>query len=204
MSASQNPADTLWQQYGALFHRFDDLTLARWLVQTLAHFNGGLWRYSHPLVGAYKLAAQAGHQRQIWLKRLASFPHPFAQSDCCRAPFLPLVTRDVVESGLICIHCNETALPFSELPESLQTALKNWSEPYAQFHRVAHWGEEEKAATGNFEDALDAAADKAIKLLKQAAIDVFPKLLEVYPAVIWEDHDECLEIRPEDLVTEDQ
>ena len=27
-----------------------------------------------------------------------------------------------------------------------------------------------------------------------------PPLLEVYPAVIWEDQDECLEVRPEDVV----
>jgi hypothetical protein len=27
-----------------------------------------------------------------------------------------------------------------------------------------------------------------------------PPLLEFYPAVIWEDQDECLEVRPEDVV----
>jgi hypothetical protein len=27
-----------------------------------------------------------------------------------------------------------------------------------------------------------------------------PPLLETYPAVIWEDQDECLEVRPEDVV----
>jgi hypothetical protein len=27
-----------------------------------------------------------------------------------------------------------------------------------------------------------------------------PKLLDFYPAVIWEDQDECLEVRPEDIM----
>jgi hypothetical protein len=26
------------------------------------------------------------------------------------------------------------------------------------------------------------------------------KLLDVYPTVIWEDQDECLEVRPEDIL----
>lgn len=201
MSNSQNPADRLWQQYGALFQRFDDLTLARWLVQTLAHFNGGLWRYSHPLVGAYKLAAQTGHQRQVWLKRLVDFPNPFTTAECCRSPFFPLVTRDVVESGLICMHCNETALTWSEIPSDIQPLLERWSKDYSQIHRVAHLEGAERAAVGNFDDALDDAADQAAKSLKKAVADVFPTLLDVYPAVVWEDHDECLEVRPEDVVT---
>jgi hypothetical protein len=25
------------------------------------------------------------------------------------------------------------------------------------------------------------------------------KLLDHYPAIVWEDHDECLEVRPEDV-----
>ncbi len=117
MSSPENPTDRLWGHYSALFQRFDDLTLARWLVQTLGHFNGGIWRYSHPLVGAYKLAAQTGHQRQIWLKRLVDIPNPFPLAECCRSPLFPLITRDVVESGLICMNCNETALPLADLPE---------------------------------------------------------------------------------------
>lgn len=200
MSAPENPADHLWRQYGDMFQRFDDLTLARWLVQTLGHFNGGLWRYSHPLVGAYKLAAQTGHQRQIWLKRLVDFPNPFTTAECCRSPLLPLVTRDVVESGLICMHCNETALPLTELPEELQSPLKQWSKGYGKIHRVAHLEGTERESIENYDEALDDAAERAAELLKQAVSRVFPRLLEVFPTVVWEDHDECLEVRPEDLV----
>ena len=44
------------------------------------------------------------------------------------------------------------------------------------------------------------AAQDAEKLLVEAATELMPPLLEVYPAVIWEDQDECLEVRPEDVV----
>ena len=199
MSSPENPADRLWGHYSVLFQRFDDLTLARWLVQTLGHFNGGIWRYSHPLVGAYKLAAQTGHQRQIWLKRLVDIPNPFPLAECCRSPLFPLITRDVVESGLICMNCNETALPLADLPEDLQERLKSWSNEYSEIHRVAHLEGAAKVAVGNFDDALDEAADRAVESLQKAADDLFPKLLDFYPALVWEDHDECLEVRPEDI-----
>src|SRR6185369_16236310 len=105
---SDSPLDTLWKEYGRVFADFDDLTLARWLAQTLGQLEGKSWRLSHPLVGAYRLAAQLGHDRQIWFKRLATPPAAYVESSCCRAPLLPLLTRDVRESGLICQHCNET------------------------------------------------------------------------------------------------
>ncbi len=80
--------DNLFKEYSAVFEEFDDLTLARWLAQTLGQLRGRVWRFSHPLVGAYRLAAEIGHRRQIWLKRLASVPQSFSDSPCCRAPSL--------------------------------------------------------------------------------------------------------------------
>lgn len=204
MSSSSNPGDRLWSQYGVLFQRFDDLSLARWLVQTLGHLNGGLWPYSHPLVGAYKLAAQAAGQRQIWLQRLVDIPAPFLVADCCRSPLLPLATRDVAESGLICMHCNETALSLDDLPRELRAGLAEWAKEYASLHRVAHLEGAEKAAVGDHDRALDDAAEKAIVSLQRAREEVFPALLDHFPAVIWEDHDDCLEVRPEDLVAADE
>src|ERR1035437_6976569 len=65
---SDSPLDSLWQEYGRTFRDWDDLTLARWLAQTLGQFEGRAWRLSHPLVGAYRLpphnqgAAPAGGQ----------------------------------------------------------------------------------------------------------------------------------------------
>src|SRR5665213_3619336 len=131
--------DQVWQEYVGGFEEFDDLTLARWVAQTLAQMQGRVWRYSHPLIGAYRLAAEAGHPRQIWLKRLASTPSGFPDSPCCRAPTLPLFTRDIVSSGLICEHCSETLAPFEELPADLQADVRKWSDEYAPVHAVAHW-----------------------------------------------------------------
>src|SRR5438874_11757091 len=79
------PLDLLWKEYSAVFREFDDLTLARWLAQTLGQLEGKAWRLSHPLLGAYRLGAQLGHERQIWFKRLATPPAAYPESTCCRA-----------------------------------------------------------------------------------------------------------------------
>ena len=94
---ADSPLDLLWKEYSLGFRDLDDLTLARWLAQTLGQLAGRAWRLSHPLLGAYRLAAQLGHERQIWLKRLVATPHAYSESPCCRAPMLPLLTRDVHE-----------------------------------------------------------------------------------------------------------
>lgn len=196
---SDAPLDRLWHEYGRVFEGFDDLTLARWLAQTLGQIEGRAWRFSHPLLGAYRLAAQVGHERQIWHKRLASPPRNYTFALCCRAPLLPLLTRDVLESGLVCQHCNGSAVPFDEIPGELQSQLRNWAEEYAAIHAVAHWDDKQRKRTGNYDRAYEDAALKAEKLLSFAGHTITPHLLEHFPAVIWEDQDECLEVRPEDL-----
>src|SRR5437867_12886058 len=95
----ESPLDKLWQEYGRVFRDWDDLTLARWLAQTLGQLEGRAWRLSHPLVGAYRLAAKIGHDRGIWHKRMATPPAAYAESACCRAPMLSLLTRDVRADG---------------------------------------------------------------------------------------------------------
>lgn len=196
---SDSPVDLLWDEYGKIFEDFDDLTLARWMSQTLGQLEGRLWRMSHPLVSAYRLAAQIGHERQVWLKRLANAPMAYREAECCRAPLLPVFTRDVIESGLICQHCGGTAVPFEEIPTPMRGALKKWAEEYADIHDVAHWDDRQRKQSGNYERALDDAATKAEKLLAKAARTQLPKLLEHLPALVWEDQDECLDIRPEDI-----
>src|SRR5437867_3587080 len=88
---ADSPFDLLWNEYSLAFREFDDLTLARWMAQTLGQLEGKAWRLTHPLLGAYRLAAQLAHERQIWLKRLATPPAAYADSPCCRAPMLPLL-----------------------------------------------------------------------------------------------------------------
>jgi hypothetical protein len=196
---SNSPIDRLWDEYADTFEAFDDLTLARWLAQTLGQLEGKAWRMSHPLVGAYRLGAQVGHQRGIWLKRLATPPAAYPEAPCCRAPVLPLVTRDVRDSGLICQHCNESLVPFDEIPATVRQELDLWAQQYAPVHSVAHWEDRQRKSSGNYDRAYDNAAKEAERLLANAGREVIPQLLDFYPAVIWEDQDECLDVRPEDV-----
>lgn len=197
---SDSPVERLWQDYGRIFRDFDDLTLARWMSQTLGQLEGRLWRMSHPLVGAYRLAAQIGHERQVWLKRLANAPMAYREAECCRAPLLPLFTRDLLDSGLVCQHCGSTAVAFDDFPSALKAPLRKWAEEYAEIHEVAHWDDRQRKQSGNYDRALDAAAAKAEKLLARVAKNQLTKLLEHFPALVWEDQDECLDVRPEDIV----
>jgi len=200
MSSEQNtPLDRLWKGYAEVFRDFDDLTLARWMAQTLGQLRGRVWRQSHPLVGTYRLAAETGHERGIWLKRLVSVPAGYLESPCCRAPLLPLFTRDAVESGLVCEHCGGTAVDFNDLEPRLAAAIKNWADRYGPIHQVAHWDDQARKRAPNYDDALDDAAEKAEQLLAEAATTIVPRFLDFCPAVVWEDHDECLEVRPEDI-----
>jgi hypothetical protein len=197
---SDAPLDRLWQEYEALFGDFDDLMLARWMAQTLGQLAGRAWRLSHPLVGAYRLAANHAHNRQIWHKRLATPPGAYQEAPCCRAPLLPLLTRDVNESGLVCQHCGDSAVPFAEIPPDLQDELRRWAEEYATHHNVAHWDEQQRKDCVDYDVELENAATAVEELLQEAGRQLAPKLLDAFPAVIWEDQDECLEVRPEDIL----
>jgi hypothetical protein len=196
---SESPLDRLWSGYSEIFREFDDLTLARWMSQTLGQLEGRVWRLSHPLLGAYRLAAQVAHERQVWLQRLATPPAAYTEAPCCRAPLLPLFTRDVLESGLVCQHCTGTAVPFEELPDELQNAVRRWTEEYSPVHAVAHWEDRQRKGAGDYDRALDQAATEAERLLAMVSRDILPKFLEHFPAMVWEDQDECLEVRPEDI-----
>jgi hypothetical protein len=194
------PLDLLWKEYSLVFREFDDLTLARWLAQTLGQIQGKAWRLSHPLIGAYRLAAQLGHERQIWFKRFVTPPAGYTESHCCRAPMLPLLTRDLRDTGLICQHCNDTLVPFDEIPAPLRNDLDGWAAQYAPVHAVAHWDDRQRKSAGNYDHACEQAAKETEALLARAGSQLVPKLLEYYPAVVWEDQDECLEVRPEDVL----
>jgi len=183
-----------------VFREFDDMTLARWMSQTLGQLHGRVWRFSHPLLGSYRLAAQVAHERQVWLKRLANSPAAYREAPCCRAPLLPLFTRDILESGLVCQHCAATAVPFEDLPDPLREAVRSWADEYAPVHAVAHWEDRQRKSVGDYDAAFEQAADDAEKLLVKAGRELLPSFLDFYPTIVWEDQDECLEVRPEDLV----
>jgi hypothetical protein len=195
-----NSFDQLWQEYSAAFRAFDDLTLARWSCQTLGQLQERAWRFSHPLVGSYRLAAQQAHEREIWCKRMATIPMAYPQAPCCGAPLLPLLTRDVVDTGLICMHCDGACVPFDELPPKVRARLAVWAEEYAPTHAVAHWEDLQRKACGHYDRKFEEAATYAEQLLVKAGQELAPMLLAHYPAVVWEDQDECLEVRPEDIL----
>jgi hypothetical protein len=195
----ESPLDRLWREYGRPFRAFDDLSLARWLAQTLGQLHGQAWRMSHPLVGAYRLGAQLAHERQIWLQRLVNMPVGYTAAPCCRAPLLPLFTRDIADTGLICQHCGETCGPFAELPEPLRNLIDPWATDYRTIHAVAHWDELKQSQVPDYELAFEDSAQRAERLLADLAHEIVPHLLEQFPAVVWEDQDECLEVRPEDI-----
>ncbi len=199
-SEADAPLDVLWKDYGRAFRDFDDLTLARWLAQTLGQLNGKVWRLSHPLLGAYRLAAQVAHEEQIWLKRIVNPPAAYTLSSCCRAPMLPLLTRDVRDAGLVCQHCSETLVPFDEIPASVQRELEAWASQYAPVHAVAHWDDRQRKGVADYDQAYETAAEEAEELLARVGKTIAPKLLEFYAAIVWEDQDECLEVRPEDVL----
>jgi hypothetical protein len=191
--------DQLWKGYSRVFMEMDDLTLARWMAQTLGQFSGQAWRLSHPLMLAYDLAAHAAHDRQIWLKGMGIIPADYIAAECCRAPLLLMLSRDVFDVGLVCKHCGETGVKFDDLPEDLKPGMDKWSADYDEIHSVAHWEDDGKKLPPDYDTLFELAAQSAEKLLAQAGSQLAPALLELYPAVIWEDQDECLEVRPEDV-----
>lgn len=199
LEQESSPLELLWREYGKGMRDWDDLTFARWLSQTLGQLEGRAWRFSHPLAVVYRLGAQIGHERSIWFKRLATPPAAYTESPCCRAPFLPLLTRDVRESGLVCLHCSETLTPFEEIPDEIRGELQIWAQQYEPVHAVAHWDDHQRRRVGNYDAAFENAAQQAEKFLGLAGRVLAPKLLNLYPAVVWEDQDECLEVRPEDV-----
>src|SRR5437763_800575 len=82
--------------------------------------------------------------------------------------------------------CNDTLVAFEEIPEAVQAELGKWSDAYQPVHAVAHWDDRQRKGAGDYERALEDAAKQAERLLAQAGNDLVVKLLEFYPAVVWE------------------
>ena len=90
-------------------------------------------------------------------------------------------------------------MAFEDIVPEAQNLLKKWAEEYAAVHAVAHWEESERSSAASYEEAYDNAGEEAERLLIYAGSRLVPILAEFYPAVIWEDQDDCLEVRPEDI-----
>ena len=201
MAHEVDSLEKLWKNYANVFRDFDNLTLARWMSQTLSQLHGKLWRMSHPLVAAYRLAAMVAHDRQIWHQWMVAVPPDFPPTECCRAPLLPMITRDLLESGLICLHCNGTAVSLEKIAgRNAAEALAGWAEEYSTTHSVAHWDEGRRGTHENFDQAFEKAATESERLLSHLGLVLAPPLVEHYPSIVWEDQDECLQVRPEDIM----
>lgn len=190
--------DRLWKEYAKAFREFDDLSLARWCSQTLSQLRGRHWRMSHPLVGAYRLASQVAHERGVWDQRLVNIPMGYRPAECCGAPMLPLFTREVGEFGLLCIHCNEPCVALDTLPAPLAKRIQQWATAYSKVHDVAHW-DDKRRKQDDYDLKFENAAERVEQLLADAVEQFLPELTEQFPALVWEDQDECLEVRPEDI-----
>jgi hypothetical protein len=193
-------AERLWEEYRSFLNGFDDPTLARWIAQIIGQLNGGIWRASHPLCGVFRLGAFTAHQRGLRPARHARIPEDFREAACCGAPMIPLFTRDIVERGFVCPFCDGTVMSLDELPEPSRAIVQGWAENYDRVHSVAHWDDRKKLSVRSFEEELEKAAEQASLLWVELVDQILPTLIpEIFPAIIWEDQDECLDIRPEDL-----
>ena len=162
------PLDQLWKEYSLVVQRF-----RRPHARALAGANARPARRA-------RLAAVASVARRLPARRRNSpmngrsgsnaWPRrrPVTRkSPCCRAPLLPLLTRDVRESGLICQHCNETLVPFDEIPEALRAELDAWAARYAPVHAVAHWDDRQRKSAGNYDQAYENAAERGRTLARR-------------------------------------
>jgi hypothetical protein len=86
-----------------------------------------------------------------------------------------------------------------EIPMELQEPVRNWAKEYAKYHAVAHWDDRERKNVANYEASLEHAAKNAEHLLSTAKNSILPRFLDYYPAIVWEDQDECLEVRPDEI-----
>lgn len=189
----------LWQEHTRALKTWDDLSLARWLNQTLGQLHERCWRASHPLVVAYRLGATVAQQRDIWNRRTFSFNNHYQRAPCCGAPTIPFISFEVCTHGLYCSCCGEVMNTLEELPAEINSGFRQWGASYDIIHQVAHWSDPERKQCGDYDRALDDACERAIPLLAKLGYELAPKVLRAFPAVFWEDADNCLDVIPEDI-----
>ena len=138
----------------------------------------------------YRLAAMVGHDRQIWHQRLVKPPIDFPRR-MLSGTVVPDGDAGCLKNGLICFHCNGTAVPLDLEDESLRKGWLNGLK-IIQAYGVAHWDETRRNSHVNYEQAFEDAAQQSEQLLAYQGVELAPALVEFFPAVIWEDQDECL------------
>ncbi len=194
----------LWQEHTRALKSWDDLSLTRWLNQTLGQLHERCWRASHPFVVAYRLGATVAHQRDLWNRRSFSFNPNYPSAACCGAPAIPFISFEVCTHGIYCSCCGEVLVTIEDLPEKLAHDFRHWSKKYDALHQVAHWSDDERKKHGDHNKALDQACDQASPLLAKLGYQLAPQLLHHHPTVFWDDADNCLDIIPEEIGPPDE
>lgn len=189
----------LWQEHTRALKSWDDLSLARWLSQTLGQLHERCWRASHPLVVAYRLGATVAHQRDLWNRRSLSFNHNYQAASCCGAPSIPFISFEVCTHGVYCSCCGEVLARLEDLAPALAAKFRDWGRAYDPIHQVAHWTDPERKQCGDYDKALDLSCERAAPLLARMGYQLAPSFLPIYSAVFWEDADNCLDVIPEDI-----
>ena len=100
--------------------------------------------------------------------------------------------------GLSALQRNARAVR-GDCPPKSAWRSRAWAQEYEPVHAVAHWDDRQRRGAGNYDAAFENAAEQAELLLARVGRELAPKLLHVYPTIVWEDQDECLEVRPEDV-----
>ena len=189
----------LWEEHTRALRSWDDLSLVRWLNQTLGQLYERCWRASHPLVIVYRLGATVAHQRDLWNRRTFSFHHHYQRTSCCGAPVIPFISFEVCSHGIYCSCCGEVLNTLDDLPSDLAMNFREWSKEYEVIHQVAHWTDAERKHCGDYDQALDHACEKALPMLARLGYQLAPSLLTLFSTMFWEDADHCLDVIPEDF-----
>ena len=117
-----------------------------------------------------------------------------------------LVGEDYEDTAFVGIYAshlflerNQEPPALDDLPVELKPRIEKWATEYDTAHAIAHWEEDGIKLPPDYEQVLEMAAQTAQGLLADAGTGLAPALLEFYPAVAWEDRDECLEVLPEEI-----
>ncbi len=200
LSLDKEEGFDLWQEHTRAIKSWDDLSLARWLNQTLGQLYERCWRASHPLVVAYRLGATVAHQRDLWNRRTFSFNPHYQVAACCGAPAIPFVSFEVCTYGLYCSCCGVVLLTLEDVPTDLAIAFRQWGKEYEVVHQVAHWTDIERKKCGDYDKASDQAAEEAARFLAHLGYRLAPQMVGSFPTIFWEDADHCLDVIPEDIL----
>jgi hypothetical protein len=88
-----------------------------------------------------------------------------------------------------------------DIPKPLQRENRRMGRRLCECARHRPLRRKPDAHSGQLRRNVRKAATDAEKYLRTAALELLPQFLDYYPAILWEDQDECLEVEPKDIDT---